>query len=134
MTAKAVTRTSSARRKAQPESAVPQHCQPGRSWPLGASLEAGGVNFAVYSSVAEKVELCLFDGTGTREIRRLVLFLSRRRAPVTACASTGATTRRRGCAAIPTSCCSTPMRGRSTARCAVLLGNTPTGWAVPSVT
>ena len=77
MTAKAVARIPAPRRKAQTDTAVPQHCDPGRTWPLGASLEAGGVNFALYSSVAEKVELCLFDGTGTREVRRLELFLSR---------------------------------------------------------
>ncbi len=29
--------------------------------PLGATLRDGGVNFALYSSVAERVELCLFD-------------------------------------------------------------------------
>lgn len=32
--------------------------------PLGATADDGGVNFAVYSSVAEAVELCLFDATG----------------------------------------------------------------------
>jgi isoamylase len=77
MTAKAVARTSTPRRKDPTDPAVPRHCEPGRAWPLGASLEAGGVNFAVYSSVAEKVELCLFDATGTRQVRRLELFLSR---------------------------------------------------------
>jgi glycogen operon protein len=34
---------------------------PGREHPLGATVEPEGVNFAVYSSSAEKVELCLFD-------------------------------------------------------------------------
>ena len=33
--------------------------------PLGATPHAEGVNFAVYSSVAEAVELCLFDASGT---------------------------------------------------------------------
>ena len=32
--------------------------------PLGATPDDDGVNFAVYSSVAETVELCLFDGNG----------------------------------------------------------------------
>ena len=32
--------------------------------PLGATPDAEGVNFAVYSSVAEAVELCLFDASG----------------------------------------------------------------------
>jgi glycogen operon protein len=35
---------------------------PGRPYPLGASYDGSGTNFAVYSSVAERVELCLFDG------------------------------------------------------------------------
>jgi len=33
--------------------------------PLGATPDDGGVNFAVYSSVAESVDLCLFDAAGT---------------------------------------------------------------------
>src|SRR5215212_1056847 len=33
----------------------------GRPFPLGAHPEAGGVRFAVASSVAERVELCLID-------------------------------------------------------------------------
>ncbi|HEX5788474.1 MAG TPA: glycogen debranching protein GlgX [Woeseiaceae bacterium] len=44
----------------------------GQPAPLGASITADGVNFALHSSVAEAVELCLFDGDG-REIRRLHL-------------------------------------------------------------
>ncbi|HEY1550144.1 MAG TPA: glycogen debranching protein GlgX [Kofleriaceae bacterium] len=35
---------------------------PGHPYPLGAKFDGSGTNFAVYSSVAEKVELCLFDG------------------------------------------------------------------------
>jgi isoamylase len=35
---------------------------PGRPFPLGATFDGSGTNFAVYSSVAEKVELCLMDG------------------------------------------------------------------------
>ncbi len=34
---------------------------PGRSMPLGATWDGKGVNFAVFSEHAEKVELCLFD-------------------------------------------------------------------------
>jgi len=55
------------------EAQLPDHCEPGSPWPLGATLTEQGVNFAVYSSIAEKVELCLFDRTGTREVRRLAL-------------------------------------------------------------
>ncbi|WP_332815527.1 glycogen debranching protein GlgX [Ramlibacter sp.] len=55
------------------EAQLPDTCEPGRPCPLGATLDARGVNFAVYSSVADKVEVCLFDRTGTREVRRLAL-------------------------------------------------------------
>ncbi len=47
--------------------------QPGSPEPLGATLTAEGVNFAVYSSGAAKVELCLFDADGGRELVRLAL-------------------------------------------------------------
>jgi len=32
--------------------------------PLGATPDDSGVNFAVYSSIAEAVELCFFDASG----------------------------------------------------------------------
>src|SRR3954463_1406982 len=38
---------------------------PGRTYPLGATFDGVGTNFAVFSSVAERVELCLFDTSGT---------------------------------------------------------------------
>ncbi|HJT32658.1 MAG TPA: glycogen debranching protein GlgX [Pirellulales bacterium] len=34
---------------------------PGRPYPLGATWDGSGVNFALYSENAEKVELCLFE-------------------------------------------------------------------------
>jgi isoamylase len=34
---------------------------PGRPYPLGATFDGVGTNFAVYSSIAERIELCLFD-------------------------------------------------------------------------
>jgi isoamylase len=37
---------------------------PGRAFPLGASFDGAGTNFSVFSEVAERVELCLFDSTG----------------------------------------------------------------------
>jgi isoamylase len=40
----------------------------GKPYPLGATWDGAGTNFAVYSGVAERVELCLFDGQG-RETR-----------------------------------------------------------------
>jgi isoamylase len=72
MTASAVAKTP-ARRKHPIDSALPHQCERGRPWPMGATLEPGGVNFAVYSSIAQKVEVCLFDATGTRELRHLAL-------------------------------------------------------------
>jgi glycogen operon protein len=38
---------------------------PGRAYPLGATYDGAGTNFAVFSEVAERVELCLFDDDGT---------------------------------------------------------------------
>src|SRR5262249_37166809 len=35
---------------------------PGRSYPLGATWDGAGVNFALFSEHATKVELCLFEG------------------------------------------------------------------------
>jgi isoamylase len=36
---------------------------PGRPFPLGASWDGEGTNFALFSEHAERVQLCLFDGT-----------------------------------------------------------------------
>ncbi len=38
---------------------------PGTAYPLGATFDGSGTNFAVFSEVAEKVELCLFDDERT---------------------------------------------------------------------
>ena len=46
---------------------------PGRPHPLGATWDGKGVNFALFSAHAERVELCLFDATGAREIARINL-------------------------------------------------------------
>jgi isoamylase len=46
---------------------------PGRSYPRGAHWDGEGVNFALFSEHAEKVELCLFDETGRHEIQRITL-------------------------------------------------------------
>ena len=43
---------------------------------LGATPDAGGTNFALFSAHAEKVELCLFDEEGAREVARLALLRS----------------------------------------------------------
>ena len=42
--------------------------RPGEPLPLGATWDGHGTNFAVFSEVAERVELCLFDADG-RETR-----------------------------------------------------------------
>ena len=46
---------------------------PGRPYPLGATWDGEGVNFALFSAHAEKVELCLFDRSGNREESRITL-------------------------------------------------------------
>ncbi|HKM70901.1 MAG TPA: glycogen debranching protein GlgX [Stellaceae bacterium] len=46
---------------------------PGRPYPLGATWDGEGVNFALFSAHAEKVELCLFDRSGNREEARIAL-------------------------------------------------------------
>lgn len=37
------------------------HTWPGSTYPLGATFDGNGTNFALFSEVAERVELCLFD-------------------------------------------------------------------------
>jgi isoamylase len=39
---------------------------PGSSYPLGATYDGMGVNFSLFSEVAERVELCLFDQEGSQ--------------------------------------------------------------------
>jgi len=46
---------------------------PGRPYPLGSTWDGEGVNFALFSEHAEKVELCLFDLSGRRETARINL-------------------------------------------------------------
>jgi len=45
----------------------------GQPHPLGATWNGQGVNFALYARHAEKVELCLFDEQGKRELTRIAL-------------------------------------------------------------
>jgi glycogen operon protein len=46
--------------------------RPGNPYPLGASWDGSGVNFAIFSENATGVELCLFDGRdGSREVARI---------------------------------------------------------------
>ncbi|HET9451890.1 MAG TPA: glycogen debranching protein GlgX [Aggregicoccus sp.] len=47
---------------------------PGKPFPRGATYDGIGVNFAVYSQVATKVEVCLFDAHDpSREVERIAL-------------------------------------------------------------
>ena len=40
----------------------------GRPFPLGAHYDGKGVNFALFSAHASKVELCIFDESGSEEL------------------------------------------------------------------
>ncbi|GBD44993.1 Glycogen operon protein GlgX [bacterium HR40] len=52
---------------------LPRTVWPGRPWPLGATFDGYGVNFALFSAHATKVELCLFDASGQNELARIPL-------------------------------------------------------------
>ena len=66
---------------------------PGDPYPLGATWDGTGTNFALFSEVAQRVELCFFDEAGRetrrkeagavreRPLRFLVLFFVRRQEP-----------------------------------------------------
>ncbi|MET0250351.1 MAG: glycogen debranching protein GlgX [Sphingobium sp.] len=51
----------------------PDRLEGGSPYPLGASFDGLGVNFALFSANADKVELCLFDPTGRKEVARYFL-------------------------------------------------------------
>jgi glycogen operon protein len=44
---------------------------PGLAYPLGATYDGSGTNFAIFSEAAEKVELCLFSARGKEQRIRL---------------------------------------------------------------
>ena len=46
---------------------------PGKPYPLGAHWDGLGVNFAVFSANASRIELCLFSPNGRKEVQRLAL-------------------------------------------------------------
>ncbi len=46
---------------------------PGAPYPLGATWDGLGVNFALFSAHATRVDLCLFDSPDGREARRITL-------------------------------------------------------------
>jgi isoamylase len=51
----------------------PDRLETGTPYPLGSTWDGLGVNFAVFSANATKIELCIFDATGRRELTRLAL-------------------------------------------------------------
>jgi isoamylase len=44
---------------------------PGQAYPRGATWDGEGVNFSLFSAHAEKVELCIFEPSGRREVQRI---------------------------------------------------------------
>jgi glycogen operon protein len=44
---------------------------PGAPYPRGATWDGEGVNFALFSAHADRVELCVFDASGRRELQRI---------------------------------------------------------------
>lgn len=57
----------------QPPVGEPSRIREGLPFPLGASWDGLGVNFALFSANATKVELCIFDSTGETELERIEL-------------------------------------------------------------
>jgi len=43
------------------------HIWSGSPYPLGSTFDGGGTNFAIFSEVAERIELCLFGDDGSEE-------------------------------------------------------------------
>jgi pullulanase/glycogen debranching enzyme len=96
----------------------------GSPQPRGATWDGKGTNFSVFSANATKVELCIFDGNGERELERIALpeytnqiwhgYLPDVQ-PVhpTATASMDHMNRPQAIVSIPTSYSSTPMRMRT---------------------
>src|ERR1051325_509070 len=121
----------------------PAKAWPGQPYPLGATWDGKGVNFALFSAHAEKVELCLFDRSGQYEQSRIELpeytdevwhcYLPEMRPTSsmgTAC--TARTIPLPGTASIPTNCCSIPMRKRLQDRCGGATSFTAIGSAAPA--
>ena len=53
--------------------ATPKRLEAGSAYPLGATWDGTGVNFALFSANAERVDVCIFDTRGRREIARYTL-------------------------------------------------------------
>ena len=89
--------------------------RPGQPYPLGATWDGEGVNFALFSENATSVDLCLFDrpdSKGTHRIRMEertnqvwhVSYRKSARATITAIASTDLMIPRPDTVSIPPSC------------------------------
>jgi glycogen operon protein len=52
---------------------APYRVWAGEPFPLGATWDGSGVNFALFSAHAGRVELCLYDAAGRREVGRVDL-------------------------------------------------------------
>ena len=64
---------STASGNAAPAVVVKSRIREGLPYPLGANWDGLGVNFAIFSAHATKVELCLFDSSGKTELERVEL-------------------------------------------------------------
>ncbi|MEP9355958.1 glycogen debranching protein GlgX [Xanthobacter sp. KR7-65] len=53
--------------------AKPERLEAGHPYPLGATWDGLGANFAVFSAYAERIDLCVFDPSGRREIATMTL-------------------------------------------------------------
>ena len=102
----------------------------GTTYPLGATWDGAGVNFALFSEHATKVELCLFDSVDAtaRKSQRIALpeqtdqvwhayLPDVQPASSTATGSTGPMSRPRAIASTPTRSSSTPTPRPSAATC-----------------
>jgi isoamylase len=52
---------------------LPETISRGLAHPFGSLARDGGVNFAVFSDHAARIEVCVFDGSGARELKRYPL-------------------------------------------------------------
>ena len=96
----------------------PDRLAPGSPYPLGATWDGLGTNFAVYSAHAERIDLCLFDPSGKREIATFTLpatCRTRRSDRSMVIVPTGPMSRSADIASIRTSSCSILTRGASPA-------------------
>ena len=54
-------------------SSFPDRLNAGAPYPLGATFDGQGVNFAIFSANADRIDLCLFDDDGREELARITL-------------------------------------------------------------